>query len=183
MYDGRVYIPPAGNLRQRVVAAVHDSLPAGHPGPARTIELLRRTHDFPGSRRFVRTYVRSCDTCQRAKVATHAPYGLLKPNEIPTRPWQHISMDFIVKLPISNGFDSVLHGLPTTIISDRGSVFTSQFWTSVLNLVGVEPRHSTAYHPQTDGQTERKTPFQATYGFHPSFLASSTPASDVPAAD
>ncbi|CAD6943071.1 unnamed protein product [Tilletia controversa] len=61
MYDGRVYIPPAGNLRQRVVAAVHDSLPAGHPGPARTIELLRRTHDFPGSRRFVRTDVPAAD--------------------------------------------------------------------------------------------------------------------------
>ncbi|KAE8228970.1 hypothetical protein CF326_g6075 [Tilletia indica] len=258
MYRDRVYIPPSGDLRQRVVAAVHDSLPAGHPGPARTIELLRRTHDFPGSRRFVRAYVRSCDTCQRAKVATHAPYGLLQPNDVPTRPWQHIAMDFITKLPVSNGFDSVwvvvdrfskmshfipchetttapqlawmflqhifrLHGLPSTIISDRGSVFTSQFWTSVLNLVGVEPRHSTAYHPQTDGQTERvnallenylrsfcsyqqddwssllsfaefsynnsqsattqKTPFQAVYGFHPSFLASSFPASDVPAAD
>ncbi|KAE8217688.1 hypothetical protein CF319_g8282 [Tilletia indica] len=107
LYRDRVYVPASGDLRQRVVAAAHDSLPAGHPGPARTIELLRRTYDFPGSRRFVRAYVRSCDTCQRAKIATHAPYGFLQPNEVPKRPWQDIAMDFITKLPLSNGFDSV----------------------------------------------------------------------------
>jgi transposase InsO family protein len=48
-----------------------------------------------------------------------------------------------------------LHGLPDSIISDRGSLFTSQFWTALSKLLGVKHRLSTSFHPQTDGQTER----------------------------
>ncbi|KZT51497.1 ribonuclease H-like protein, partial [Calocera cornea HHB12733] len=48
-----------------------------------------------------------------------------------------------------------LHGFPVSIISDRGSLFVSLFWKRLLELVDVQPRPSTAYHPQTDGQTER----------------------------
>lgn len=47
-----------------------------------------------------------------------------------------------------------LHGCPTSIISDRDPVFLSSFWTEFLHLQGVEAKLSTAYHPQTDGQTE-----------------------------
>jgi transposase InsO family protein len=47
------------------------------------------------------------------------------------------------------------HGLPTDIISDRDSRFTSAVWTEFLRLLGIRPRMSTAFHPQTDGQTER----------------------------
>ena len=46
------------------------------------------------------------------------------------------------------------HGLPTDIISDRDSRFTSEFWKEFLQLSGIRPRKSTAFHPQTDGQTE-----------------------------
>ena len=47
------------------------------------------------------------------------------------------------------------HGLPTQIISDRDKLFTSKFWTSLVGLLGAKQKMSTAYHPQTDGQTER----------------------------
>jgi transposase InsO family protein len=47
------------------------------------------------------------------------------------------------------------HGLPVTIVSDRDTRFTSQFWTSLHKLCGTRLAMSTAYHPQTDGQTER----------------------------
>jgi hypothetical protein len=47
------------------------------------------------------------------------------------------------------------HGLPTDIVSDRDSRFTSNVWQEFLRLSGIRPRMSTAFHPQTDGQTER----------------------------
>ena len=48
-----------------------------------------------------------------------------------------------------------LHGLPEVLISDRDPRFTSRFWRSLFDLLGTEIRMSTAFHPQTDGQSER----------------------------
>jgi hypothetical protein len=48
-----------------------------------------------------------------------------------------------------------LHGVPETIISDRGSVFTSKFLVELTTLLGSHQKFSTAFHPQTDGLTER----------------------------
>jgi hypothetical protein len=48
-----------------------------------------------------------------------------------------------------------LHGVPKKIISDRGSVFTGRFWTSFQEALGTQLNFSTAYHLETDGQTER----------------------------
>ena len=47
------------------------------------------------------------------------------------------------------------HGLPNAIVSDRGSKFVSRLWRYLMSRLGVQLRLSTAYHPQTDGQTER----------------------------
>ncbi|GJJ71552.1 hypothetical protein EMPS_03902 [Entomortierella parvispora] len=53
-------------------------------------------------------------------------------------------------------FDNIfkLHGLPTSIISDRDTRFTSRFWQELHKLLDVKLALSTAYHPQTEGQTE-----------------------------
>jgi len=48
-----------------------------------------------------------------------------------------------------------LHGVPISIISDRGSQFTSRFWRSFQEDLGTRADLSTAFHPQTDGQSER----------------------------
>ena len=48
-----------------------------------------------------------------------------------------------------------LHGLPDTIVSDRDPKFTSQFWTETHRLLGVKLAKSTAFHPQTNGASER----------------------------
>ena len=54
-------------------------------------------------------------------------------------------------------FDRIvtLHGVPLTIVSDRGSVFVSCFWEQLQECLGTSLIQSLAYHLQTDGQTER----------------------------
>jgi hypothetical protein len=47
-----------------------------------------------------------------------------------------------------------LHSILADIIPDRDSRFTSKFWKFFLNTLGIRPRMSTAFHPQTDDQTE-----------------------------
>ena len=195
-HSGRLYVPPS--LRAHILASRHDSVIGGHPGRTRTLALVSRDYSWPGMNTYVRRYVEACDVCPRIKQPRHKPFGLLHPLDIPARPWQSITMDFIVKLPISHGFDSIwvvcdrltraahfvpccetltapdlawlfldrifrLHGLPTTIISDRGSVFVSNFWKALTDLLNVDHRTSTAYHPQTDGLTERTNQTLETY--------------------
>jgi transposase len=48
-----------------------------------------------------------------------------------------------------------VHGIPTDIVSDRHSRFTLKFWKAFLMAIGVKPQMSTAFYPETNGQTEK----------------------------
>jgi len=107
-HNGQLFVP--ATLREDIVHSRHDAIIAGHPGRARTIELVERDYSWPGLRRFVRRHVESCTTCPLIKAPRHKPYGLLQPLEIPDRPWKGITMDFIVKLPIATQFGLFVTG-------------------------------------------------------------------------
>jgi len=154
------------------------------------IELVTRNFWWPGVSREVKQYVEGCDACQRNKNHTQAPAGKLMPNSIPEKPWSHISANFIIKLPLAQGYDSILvvvdkltkmahfipttekttagglarlfrdnvwklHGLPKSIISDRGPQFAAGVMRELNAILGIDSKLSTAFHPQTDRQTER----------------------------
>ncbi|GJV41854.1 putative reverse transcriptase domain-containing protein [Tanacetum coccineum] len=70
---------------------------------------------------------------------------------IPTRATD--SMETLTRLYIKEIVSR--HGVPISIISDRDSHFTSRFWQSLQNGLGTQLHMSTAYHPETDGQSER----------------------------
>jgi transposase InsO family protein len=62
-------------------------------------------------------------------------------------------MDKLARLYVQNVVR--LDGVPSAIISDRDSHFTSRFWQSLQKEMGTELKFSTAFHPQTDSQSKR----------------------------
>ena len=67
----------------------------------------------------IEKFCRSCDICQKSKFSNFNRFGLLIPNPIPSRPYQSISMDFIVNLPWSEGFNTIF------VVMDRLSKHAS----------------------------------------------------------
>ena len=165
-HNGRMYVP--STLRSEIMELCHDHPLTGHPGFRKTLFLVTQKFWFPGLYKFVKEYVMSCTTCARVKPTNQHPQGILQPLPSPDGPWTHLTMDFIVKLPTSNGFDSVfvvvdrftkmahfipciesmnaltlarlfldnivrIHGLPLSIVSDRGSLFLSKFLKALLD--------------------------------------------------
>ena len=104
------------------------------------------------------------------------------PNSIPEKPWTHILADFITKLPLAQGYDTILvvvdwltkivhfipttekmtaeglaklfrdniwklHGLSKSIISDRGPQFMAGLMKELNQILGIESKMSTVFHP------------------------------------
>jgi len=77
------------------------------------------------------------------RLTKYTHLGALPTNFDATRVAQ-LFMDIVVKL----------HGFPSSIVSDRDTIFLSQLWTELMKNSGTTLKRCTAYHPQTDGQTE-----------------------------
>jgi len=138
----------------------------------------------------MKRYIEGYDACQRNKNRIEQLAGKLMPNSIPEKPWMHILADFIMKLPLAQGYNSILvvvdrltkmvhfipttektsaeglarlfrdnvwklYGLPESIISDRGPQFAAGLMWELNEMLGIKSKLSMAFHPQTDGQTER----------------------------
>jgi transposase InsO family protein len=191
-------------LQETIIRQHHDDPVHGHPGIARTMELIQRNYQFKNMKDKITSYIKKCADCQKNKHSTHAQYGESQPMELPSEPWTDISMDFVTGLPLSEDpatgllYDSILvmvdrfskyaemvpfrrdytavqlahvvkdrliryHGIPKTIVSDRDKLFTSNYWATLMAEIGTKRKLSTAYHPQTDGQTERTNRTMKTY--------------------
>jgi len=83
-------------------------LVAGHGGKWKTIELVTRNYWWPEVMRDVGKYIEGCDMCQRMKNKTEMPAEKLKLSKVLKRPWTHLTVDFITKLPVVVGKDAIL---------------------------------------------------------------------------
>ena len=102
--NNKLFIPNLLDLRKLLLREAHDGWLAGHAGQNRTFNRLNQWYCWPGIEADVRYYVRTCPICQRVRANNSKTMGLLQPMPIPSRPWQVISMDFIVDLPPSRGY-------------------------------------------------------------------------------
>ncbi|XP_022863233.1 uncharacterized protein LOC111383356 [Olea europaea var. sylvestris] len=111
--------------------------------------------------RVVHQVVDHCRVCQLNKGGKQNT-GLYTPLSIPSKPWQDLSMDFVLGRTFDASRVAVLfsqkavrlHGVPSTIISDRDVKFMSYTWKTLWATMRSKLLYSSAFHPQTDGQTE-----------------------------
>jgi len=106
--EGRVYVPKDEKLRMEIIRLYYNMPIAGHGGQWKMVELVTRNYWWPGVTKEVKRYMEGCDQCQRMKNRAEMPAGKLRPNQVPERLWQHISVDFITKLPVSKEHNSIL---------------------------------------------------------------------------
>jgi len=141
LFREKIFVPRDDTIRNLILESRHDAIAAGHPGRARSLELVARTYYWPSMKKFVNSYVGHCENCLRSKPSNQLPTGLLRPLEVPERPWEEIAYDLITGLPLSEGFDAILtvidrfskmvHYIPTTSNAtavDIANLFVTYVW-------------------------------------------------------
>ncbi|GJS78389.1 putative reverse transcriptase domain-containing protein [Tanacetum coccineum] len=108
----------------------------------------------PGMKRDVAEYVSRCLTCSKIKAEHQKPSGLLQQPEIPEWKWEKITMDLVTKLPEAAVDCSKTWCAGVNHYSRYGR-FASHLWQALQKALGTKLHMSTAYHPETDGQSER----------------------------
>ncbi|RYP44155.1 hypothetical protein DL768_009354 [Monosporascus sp. mg162] len=144
-FKDRVYVPNNYPLRGELIRSTHDSPTAGHQGVTKTLKrLMDFVTDLPDSWSWAG---KRCDSVL-VVVDRFSKYALY----IPTT--KGLTANGLADLFFVYVFSRF--GLPQGIVSDRGSLFTSRFWATLCHRLAIQRRLSTAFHPQTDGQTKRQ---------------------------
>lgn len=107
-WQNKIAISGDIHLQQLLLHPFHSSLLGGHAGQLRTFARLALQFYWPNMRKSVKTFIQTYDICQRAKVPTTHPAGLLQPLPIPNQIWEDISMDFICGLPLVKGYSVIM---------------------------------------------------------------------------
>jgi hypothetical protein len=142
-FQGKIYVPPSGDIHRKIVALNHDSWIAGHLGRWKILELVSRNYWWPQMSWYIGQYTTTCDLCLQTKAHRRLPVGYLEPLPTPDTWWHTISIDFIVELLELDGHDAVMvvvdsltkraHFLPVnTTITAEGSA--RQFQDNVWKL-------------------------------------------------
>uniref|UniRef100_A0A8C1MYK4 Gypsy retrotransposon integrase-like protein 1 n=1 Tax=Cyprinus carpio TaxID=7962 RepID=A0A8C1MYK4_CYPCA len=103
---GLLFVPES--VRSAVLQWGHSSKIMCHPGVRRSLAAIRQRFWWPAMAEDVRRFVGACPVCAQNKSSNSPPAGLLMPLPIPSRPWSHIALDFVVGLPPSSGNTVVL---------------------------------------------------------------------------
>jgi hypothetical protein len=114
--DGRQVVTGDMEAKRQLIQSHHDSPVHRHPGISKTIQLMERLYWWLWMRIDITEYIRGCADCQRHKVNTRPTKAPLQPiyPKPEAMPFETIALDFIVKLPVSQGFNSIL------TITDQG---------------------------------------------------------------
>nr|XP_027101676.1 uncharacterized protein LOC113722595 [Coffea arabica] len=169
-YKGRILIGATGTLRQQLISCMHESWIGGHSGNLGTYQRLKGYFIWPGMKREVEDFVQQCQTCKISK-GEHCKYpGLLQPLDIPEQACNHYTAKGVAQVFFDNIYK--LHGLPSSIVSDRGKVFGDVSTVLVLPTTQEMEEVPYCYRNNTNHHTAlRMSPFQALYGYAPPQLS------------
>nr|GEY51392.1 retrotransposon protein, putative, Ty3-gypsy subclass [Tanacetum cinerariifolium] len=141
----RLVVPNDATLREALLTEAHSSPFSIHPGSTKMYHDLKQHFWWSGMKRDVAMFVSKCLICQQVKIEHQRASGLLQPLDISVWKLAEIFQQEIIRL----------HGTPSAIVSDRDPCFASRFWKGLQKAWGTRLKFSTAFHPQTDGQSER----------------------------
>ncbi|TYK21477.1 reverse transcriptase [Cucumis melo var. makuwa] len=156
-YD-RLCVPSDQAIKVQILKEAHSSAYAMHPGSTKMYRTLKKHYWWPTMKCEIADYVAKCLICQQVKPERQRPAELLNPLPVLEWKWEHVTMDFLFGLPRTTiGHEGIW------VIVDRlrrqqdfyQSKFTSKFWPSLQQALGTKLLFSTAFHPQTDDQSER----------------------------
>ncbi|GJV58229.1 putative reverse transcriptase domain-containing protein [Tanacetum coccineum] len=163
-FGNHVWLPRFGVLRDLVMNESHKSKYYIHPGSDKMYQDLKPLYWWPNMKADIATYVSKCLTCAKVKVEHQKPSGLMQQPEILVWKWERITMDFVSGLPRTpSGYDTIwvivdrltksAHFLPMKKTDSMEKL--TRLYLKEIEALGTNLDMSTAYHPQTDGQSER----------------------------
>ncbi|GJZ33094.1 putative reverse transcriptase domain-containing protein [Tanacetum coccineum] len=148
---GRSWLPCYGDLRSVIMYKSHKSKYSIYHGSEKMYQDVKKLYWWPNMKANIAAYVSKCLTCVRVKAYIQQYQN---GNGIISR-WI-FSPSFLSRHKVLTPSGIVArHGILASIICDRDGRFTSNFWKSFQKALGTDISMSTAYHPETDSQSER----------------------------